>query len=295
MENFILKITDLVQKKLGADYKISMQKNLKNNDVLLHALIIQNKSTNITPSIYLDNLYQTYLKGNSLECIAEEIIHIYQMNKPSHPFDASSFLDFENAKEHIVFQLINTEKNKDFLLDIPHVEYLDLSIIFKFLASSQFGTGFITIHNEHLKHWNITTKELYTLAVYSTPRLLPAQVESLADIVKSLGVTLADNEQCEDDCIMYVLSNSRRENGSGVLLYSKVLELFAEEIGKDLYILPSSIHECILIPAIEGIKSDDLRDMVHTVNATELSPIDFLSNNIYYYSRITKKLELISA
>ena len=91
---------------------------------------------------------------------------------------------------------------------------------------------------------------------------------------------------------MYVLSNKSKLNGSGCLFYHNLLHNLCEKLECDLYILPSSIHEVILIPAYDHDSYDELTSMVKEVNSTQLSKEEILSDHVYFYSRETGQISM---
>ena len=127
-------------------------------------------------------------------------------------------------------------------------------------------------------------------------------MQSMANVVMDILSKRMDEEVAEEfydmmvdvgDAVpMYVCTNTMKLNGAGTILYTGLLQEFADRVGSDVFILPSSIHEMILIPANEYCDVDYLKDMVRTVNATEVAPEEILSDNVYYYNRLTDRVEL---
>lgn len=298
MKNLIMKrITDSVQERLGDTYRVTTQDVVKNNGLILKGLVIRHEEESLSPTIYLDDFVDDFLHGTPLNAITDRILQIYYKNRNEH-FDVSSLLDFNSVKDKIIYQLINTSQNEEFLKDTPSIPYLDLSIIFKVLIdSSQQAVSTVTIHNSLLEMWNTSTDEIYSLAKENTPKIMPAQITSMTDILKQAFKTgVFPTEQPEifdapDICPMYVLSNFNLLHGSGCILYPNVLCNFAKASDADIYILPSSVNEVILIPDVaKMLKADELKDMVHQVNCTEVAEEEFLSDSVYFYSRETQEL-----
>ncbi len=84
---------------------------------------------------------------------------------------------------------------------------------------------------------------------------------------------------------MFILTNESRLNGATCMLYENVLDKFANEIKSDLYILPSSIHEVIILPKKEWYKKSDLESMINEVNTDNLSVDEILSDRVYMFER----------
>lgn len=179
---------------------------------------------------------------------------------------------FDLVKYNIIMTVINTERNPQFLAQVPHKNKEDLSLIYKvLLKKNDRGIETITVSNEHLKLWDITVEELHELAEKNSKRLLPSCINKMGP--------------------MYVITNMQYDNGASTIFYDDALERISEMIGTDLYIMPSSIHEVIAISTDMGTP-EDLSEMVRKVNGSMVSVEEQLSNNVYYYSAEKKDLTL---
>lgn len=288
-----------VRKRLGANYTVTRNDVSKNNGHVLTGLTIRKGVETAAPNIYIDDFISEHCAGMPLETVTDAIIQIYRHTPPQY-FNAEAFLDFNWVKGRIIYQMVNTSLNRKLLEDIPSVPVLDLSLVFKVIidATPDDGISTITIHNSHLDLWNVTKEKIYELAKENTPKLLPAKVSSLAELLCQYFTE--DSDACQQEALdeevlpLYVLTNSRRFHGSCCINYPGVLSGFAEKVKKDLYILPSSVHETLLLPDIGGdLDPSELRDMVFCVNQTEVRREEVLSDNVYLYSRETKKLTQI--
>ena len=280
-------IVNHLQERLGPSTEVAIQEIIKNNDTHMDGLTILSKQLNISPTIYLNYYYKQYEHGKSLEAIYDDILKTYEENKPQGNIDISFFTNYDQVKNNIIFKLVNYERNKELLKEIPHYRYLDLAIIFNCLVSSdKTGCATILIHNQHLAYWHITKDDLYSLAQENTPRLLSYELRNMTDVLKEIlmqEVTHIVDEKIDDLLPMYVLSNRNKLNGSSCILYSGLLRRFAKMMHSDLYILPSSVHEVLLIPSNLSNSIEELTDMVREVNITQLNNEEILSDHVYYY------------
>lgn len=289
VDNLITQITDSIQRHLGNRCFVSPTKVTKNNGLVLNGLVFQKEGTNICLTVYIDEFLERLSQGASMETAIQRILTIYQENDIPENIDMSAMTVFKTVKDRIIFQLVNTEKNIPMLKEIPSVPFLDFSIIFKILiGSSAESTATGTIGNTLMKIWNIGTDELYEAAKANTPVLMPPELEPMEQILADLG----KDTPIDDLCKIYVLSNKQRLHGCGCILYPHVLENFAESIRSDLFILPSSLHEVLLVPFEEETDADALVGIVKEVNKHELSQEDFLSDHVYRYSRKTKNITI---
>lgn len=291
---FQTEILDLVQRKLTDEHKIAVKPVKKNNGIVLHGLVINNNLSNISPTIYLDYYFEDYKNGESVYKLAEKIVAQYKKFEIDEDFDISTFTDWEKAKPSICYKLINRQKNEDILKEIPHIDYLDLTIVFYALVSNKpFESSSILIRDNHMRHWGVGVDELYEIASENTPKLLEYELRDLASVVQELVsknaneemMAIAEGEFQDEESAMFVLTNKIKLNGASTILYKKVLENFAEQLNCDLYIIPSSIHEVLLIPNKTDLDTDYLNALVKEVNAADLSPEEILSDHLYYYSR----------
>lgn len=295
-EMFQSKVADSLRSHLGDDYQLILQKVPKNNGTVLSGLSIMRKGASVSPTVYLDSYYERYQEGISFNSIVQEILQIYEEHTAATHLDFSILNDFSLLRDKVVYKLIHTASNKELLLDIPSIPYLDLSIVFYlFLEKNEFGQMTALIHNDHLRSWNTSLEELYRLASVNTPRLLPAELKSMTELMKSLAQEQLGDDYREgfiDDLVsapdtspLYILTNSSGICGACAILYPNQLKNFADMLEKDLVILPSSIHEVLLVPYEDTISFDELTHMVSHINRAEVPVEDRLSDQVYLYSR----------
>lgn len=285
-----------LQSELGPDVKVTIQDIIKNNDTHLDGLTILSTQYNLSPTIYLNYYYRQYEKGRSLSDIRQDILSVYHENCPAGHIDISFFTDYDKVKSRIIFKLINYERNRELLKEVPHYRYLDLAIVFNcLLESGPSGSATILIYHHHLSFWNITKDDLYALAFHNTPRLLKYDLRNMTDVLRELLCGEESFPLTADTAApypMYVLSNQHKLNGSVCILYQDLLKDFASRLESDLYILPSSVHEVLIIPARNQTSFEELSNMVRDVNSSQLSREEILSDHVYYYSRETCRITM---
>lgn len=292
---FINEITARVQAIVGEDASVEIQVIRKNNNVLLHGMSIMHKRYNVSPTIYLEGFYEMLQDGMDMDSVVSRLLSIYVKGLPKNKVDMEFFMDFEQVKERIVYRLINREKNAELLKDIPHVDFLDLTICFYYSYEHfELGEGMILIHNSHMEMWHTNHQELMHLAERNTPRLLPVQLESMDQAM----VGILNEEQLEEfrklqketNRYMYVLTNNRKNQGAAVILYPGVLAETARKLGGGFYILPSSIHEVILLVDREQSHGEELHEMIADINQSQVQEEEVLSDYAYWYDAETGKV-----
>ena len=290
-EEFANAVVENISERLPESFqtaKISLQMVMKNNDLRLTGLTIRRDGSNIAPTIYLEQFYEKYKEGADFGDILEEIAEIRVENDAPENFDVSKIMDLPRYKNRIFPKLIGAGWNRDLLEKRPHVMIADLAVTF-YIDLGSYGDGnmSIPIHNGLRDAWGVTADELYDIAVSNLSSSGQGTFESINDVIGDLLASLIpDEENCQDENSndMYVLSNRKRIDGASLLLDKGMMQRVIDRIGEDFYILPSSIHECIILPAIPEMDVAELTAMVREINATQVSVGDRLSDNVYRYT-----------
>lgn len=299
-EIFKKELISLLEERIDADQEIDVRPVLKNNDLWLDGLSILQSSVNISPTIYLHTCYEIFQEGSSLTEIADRILASFSEYRLKEDVDLSFFTDFSKVRENIIYKLVNMEKNKELLAEVPFVPYLDLAVVFCYyiLADETFpeqmtrSNASILIRNDMLDIWHITPKELLSYARRNTPKLLAPKMHSFSGLVDSMleaaGQSLPELEDMEDlaDFQMYVLTNANQYFGAAVMLYPQIMQKCAKVTESDFVILPSSVHELILLPYQNRFDLEEMSALVRQVNATCVMPEEVLSDHVYYYDHV---------
>ena len=288
-QQFVIVVKEKVALVLGNGMNLQIHTALKNNGKERVGLTISDKRVNISPTIYLEEYFKQFQNGNSIENITESILDVYHEVKFEHAWHVHTIKDFRLMQHKIVYKLIHAGKNETLLQDIPYIAYLDFAIVFYILFEvDESGTATIPITHELIQVWGVSLDEIHQNAFRNTPVLLPANFKPMQVVIDELMGTNY-SEECSED-LMYVLTNSLRSFGAACILYDGMLEKIGEEIGENYYILPSSIHEMIIVPESNSPSRAHLNEMITEVNQTQVDEEEFLSDCVYYYDRKTRTL-----
>lgn len=304
--DFIAEIRKGVQNRMGGTYDIDIHKVTKNNGHVLDGLTITRKEDNLSPTILLNSYFQQYEDGMMMKEIVTEICASYYINFKNISEEITIDLrDLNAVKDIIACNLISRHGNELLLSDIPSTSYLDLEIVYYLIISKEKDSQITAlIHNEHMKIWNVTTKEIHELAKTNTEKLLPAIIVPIEEVLCDLfrqcvkeGNDLCDlyfriDQRDRLEKPLFVSKNSTGQNGAVTILYEGVLEKFSKEMEADIIIIPSSIHEMLLLPLMDELDLNELREVVSTINST-VEAEDVLSDNIYVYYRECNEIQII--
>ena len=297
---------DVVEEKF-MDYMPDEFKNAKlaiapvqKVNVTLDGLSILDTGRNISPTIYINDMYERYKENGDLEntIISACNFMAKTISETSPVFDVDNFLN--SAKDKIVFQLINSEQNKSFLEKVPHREFQDLSIIYKVVINvEKESIHNVQVTNELSKRLGMDEEMLFKSAAENTRRILPPTVRNMKDVITEMFEAQGMPEelsnmmmgQIPEELPMWVITNNVGNNGAVSMLYENELHELAENMESDLYILPSSVHEVIAVSTDMG-NPEELAQMVAEINMQEVSLSERLSNQVYHYDKDLRKLSL---
>lgn len=285
-ENFSKEVVGEVKKLVRTDAEVELCTVTKTNGVELTGVSIRYKGENIAPNIYLNGFYDEYLDGKDLKAIVDEVL-VQDKESRIADFDAGSiadFMDFSKMRNRIGFRLINTEANKKELADVPHRNFMDLSVIYHVIfdmGKDRVSSAKVT--NAHMNTWEVTEEELWAAALENSSKRNPLSLKGLSDTL------------CEDfdapgpvpQVPIDILTNKDKMFGAAVLLYPDIKELFAEKYGKNVWIIPSSVHEVLVY--YDEADAEELKEMIQTVNENEVLPQEVLSDHPYKFLYETRE------
>ena len=253
---------------------------------------------NVSPTLYINHIYEHYLETENLQEVLQSAARRMDMAFKEMPEVGD--VNLEGAKDNIVFQVINTLQNEDMLRDMPHREFQDLSIIYRWVVKvDENGIQSSVIRNNLAEQLGMNEEQLFKCAVENTRRIFTPTVKSMNDVIR--GMFISDGMPAEvahmmigempEDKMMWVISNDRGINGAGSMLYEDNLHKLAMKLETDLYILPSSVHECIAVSTNVG-DPYELAEMVSEINMGQVALEDRLSNQVYHYDKDARRLTL---
>lgn len=294
---FLCAVETELNEKFSKEIKVRLYQVCKNNGSEKQGILIESEKSKLAPAIYLEEFYAKMKQGKSLECIVQEIWRLYQQIETKECWDVECFDDYEEIKGKIVFRVINTEKNAQALNNVPFINLLDLSIVFYVLLNvNNSGAASIQIQNEHLKVWQVNQEELYNTAIENVKRLLPAQFFSMHHAISEMLEEnaeqqnfLGQSDELEQDS-MYILTNSLHSFGAACLFYPHLLEMIGDLLMEDYFVLPSSIHEVIIVPKSKGMPAEEMDAIIVEINDTQVEPEEVLSDHVYFYERAKQNL-----
>lgn len=289
---FLEEIVRLIRQRVDTDTQVSVNRVLKNNQDRAYSLAILRQDENISPAICMNSYYGQYLRGVRMETIADQVMSCYYGSRRGGKFDISYYTDFERVKGEIFCKLVSYEKNQYLLNLVPHRRFLDLAVVYYYkLEDPLIGKASILIQNAHLELWNVEEDTLQHLADVNTQHLLPYEFLGIDEMM----TRITGHEMIQDypEVVkLYVLTNAEQYYGAVNMIFGSVLEEIYQRLGNNFYILPSSIHECMVLAAEGSWTPEELRIMVREINRECVDESEILGESVYLYDGEKKKVEM---
>lgn len=298
MRDAILReLVDAVKEVAGAGYEVQQNMVVKNNGVELQSIIVRRVGEVVSPTVYVDKFIEKIEKEEmTVSKAAEKIFGLYEENKsPELGMNLSDLKNKDFILSHVEYQLVNAERNQDRLLAVPHKELLDFAVMYRVvIGNNESGVVSFVVSDRMMEIANITKEELDEAAVLNTKKagfVVKKMEDIISEMIGMMEMPEETFDEIPDGPKMYVLTNNRRVNGANVMLYGEVLGKLADQLEDDFYILPSSVHEVLAIPASYA-SHDELKAMVKEVNDTQVEDEEILGYQVYRYDRQNKELSI---
>lgn len=290
---FVSELRRQLYQIIPVDMEMEVHHVLKNNSVCLDSLILKGGGCNVSPDFHLRDYYYRYENGNEIAMLAEDIYQKWQELADAKD-SVIPDLTYDNCRQFIVYRLINAGRNRELLEEVPHIPFFDLAITFHCLIDSQEdGIKSIRISNQLMECWGVNTRILLQMAGENTPRLFPAKYCPFQEVLQDIITPSQEQNNLTGQNQPWVLTNQKGINGAAAWLYPHQLEEMSQKHQKNFYILPSSIHELIIIVQEDDWQEEKLLEMVRQVNQECVNEEEFLSDNIYLYNYQKRGIKMI--
>lgn len=275
----------------------------KNNNVSRVGITFREAGDNIGPVIYMEPYREAAIDGRPMSEIMGEIADIVSRSRDKTDLIGSlDYGDYESIREYLSVTLINGRDNRQMLSHMPHRQMEDLTLILELKFPMKEGIGSVKVSHELAEHWAVDTDALFSQAQANALEMEPPCLQRLEETMLSLALgsdaaeNLLEQENPAPEEVpsqLYVLSNVSRNKGAAVISYPGILEKADQLLPQGFYILPSSVHELLIVPKNPEISPKELGEMVRAINRSEVAKEDQLSDRVYEYDRVTKAIRQV--
>lgn len=301
-QNFIDYVKSHIKEYLPTEYQnavISINEVTKSNDRMLTGLTILLPGEQAAPTIYLEALAEQVERGMPLDTAMKQIAQIQLENYSRVPLNISMLENYEAVRPMLAVQMCDPETNQEYLKGKPYTSCGELAAYYRIqVAADEEGTASVAVTESMMQMWGITKEQLHKDAMQAAHARSPVCLYDMEEIMEeSIFSVKPENLFNREEPLdigfvpIYILTNQDKLNGASVSAQEGVLEKVAELLGTNYYVLPSSIHELLILPDNGSMQLSELEAMVREVNATQVAPEDRLSDKVQYYDRETKLLQ----
>lgn len=278
----------------GEKYSVDLNAVQKMNQNY-EAVTVKPEDAIIGVNLNMTENYERYDRGMSYDTLVREVAEKADRALHDRPdFNLEALQDYDQMKEKLSMEVVSSERNANLLEKVPHKDMEDMAVVYRFvLDSDSEGRGSILVTNQLMDNYGITAEQLHEDALKYAPVMRPAVIQTMAEtLLEMMGPEAKDMIPVLPDDPLFVATVPDKIQGAGVLAYQDFMEQAAERVGGDFFILPSSIHEILLVRDDGTFDINHLEDMVKQVNETEVAPEDLLTDSVYHYDSKEKIFEL---
>lgn len=261
------------------------------------AMTVSTEGSNIAVFLHVENYYDALNEGvDYQEIVDHATADINKRINEMPSLDLDKLMDYQQVKERLSLEVVSAERNASVLETVPHKLMEDMAIVYRInLDINNSESGTVLVNDSLMKMYGISGEQLHEDAVQNASIIKPFLIKGMSQVMMEMmspeeaelfGIGEASNE------LMYVATVPDKTKGAGVLAYDNFMEYAVEKLGGDFFVLPSSVHEILLVKDDGEAKYEDLKQMVEQVNETEVSPEDKLTDSVYHYDSKNRVFEL---
>lgn len=267
------------------DFDINKQEVSKLQGESYTGMAVRPENSEIGVTLNLQDYYKALGFGMFLEDVMDSVERsVVSAVRHMPHYDARVLEDYDRMKDALTVDLVPVAGNEEKLAQIPHKNVEDMALVYRFEEeSSVYGSASILVTNEMLAVYDITADQLHEDAMKAAVQNRPAKLHNMNDVMRDMMGDMSGLVPMNEPSPLWVATVEGGQNGAGVIQYPGFLDQAAEALGGDFYVLPSSVHEVLLVADDGSMEIGYLEEMVRSVNETEVSPAERLSNNVYHY------------
>lgn len=282
-------------------YEASVAEVVKLNDEKLYGVTLKTEGSDTAPTCYIDGAYEEFKDGyESVNTVAFTLMEQADELQPcpAIPTKMQDF-SFDAVQDKLSIRVAEIQRNKEFFEKTPYKEDA-FGLGLGMMADINFSDEYRTAVNEQLMEKFIdeghSKAEVLTKALGNASKINPPKLSDMMSAMLGGGDNLLDDESYEwnDDGAMFVLTNESGIFGASALFYPGVIDRISEILGVGFYILPSSVHEVIILPDTGAHDAEALKQMVLEANRTVVKPNEVLSDNVWYYNYNFDEIQIVA-
>ena len=257
-EQFVEEVKDRLYEQ-GAEVNVSVHEVNKLNESY-EAITVTPEGSNIGVNVGIDKFYDAMENGRSYDEVVDKAVDVVTNGITQRPdFDINSLSDYSQMKEKLAMEVVSAEANKEMLETVPHQNIEDMAVVYRLvLNSDDEGRASILLTNQLIESMGVTPEQLHADAMENAPQIKPVEIKGMSEVMAEM---MGLFPVAPEDEKIYVATVPDKVHGAGVLAYQNFMDQAAERAGGDFFILPSSIHEILIVPDNGEIRSNPIPTM----------------------------------
>lgn len=273
------------------DDRVEIKRVTKNNGVIYTGITVCSEDERVYPTMYLEPFFEEAGEGGLTDELIDRMCSVYESRRVGNTLSLEHLRDYKSVRDRLRCKLINYSANAERLSEIPHRRFMDLAIVpYCIITESELnrrlpGEASFVVTYGNLKLWDVAQDTVLNDSVNNTLREEHPCITGMYDMLRRLNPGLVEAAGDEiRSCPMYVMTTDG-SNGAVSMIYEDRLKEFCDSINSDIYIIPSSVNEVILVPYEDDASEEMINEMIREINDTQLDPVDVLSDHVYYFDR----------
>ena len=281
----------------AAKVDITVQRIEKMNESY-DAITVMPEGSNVGVNLNVEKFFEAYENDVAYAKVIESAADTIEKGIQDSPsIDLAMLSDYDQMRDKLCMEVVSAERNADLLKRVPHQNIEDIAVVYRFvMENTEDGRATILVTNNLVERYGITPEQLHADALKNAPEIKPSVIKGMNEVMlEIMGPDAAEMfgmGEVPQDEMMYVATVPDKTQGAGVLAYQEFMEQAAERLGGDFFVLPSSVHEILLVKDDGNANYSDLKSMVEEVNATQVSPEEKLTDSVYHYDSKNHIFEL---
>lgn len=291
---------------------------IKPNDTRVYGLDLRREGSQCGSLVYIDDLFERYTKGEDFDILMDEVTErcISGLVCAAPPEVTDPDLSLENIRSRLTLRLLSVKRNTSYMKDKPYIDVGNgLALIASINCDESVASEWrIAVTDSLLEEIGCDRETLLTAALANTMELEPPVLMKLKDALtsrleggrgaynyfqdkcigagrtKKCELKKCDPSQCQD---IYILTNKSMFQGAAVLFYPETMKKVAGFLECGFSVIPSSVHEVIIVPDCMILDRFALRSFLVTGNNHFVEAGDILADAIYHYDPETDSLRYL--
>ena len=230
-------------------------------------------------SVTKDERLGVVLREEVWDMPIEDVVEIIENAFANQPTMADNLDNADYIREHLSIRLMGADRTVGYPTQKSFLNGVNAVLVIQDEEQS------ILLNDNAFNHFSklvgLDAEEMWSLAFANLDRTAKPKVKTMYDqLIEMMGEEFAEiMPPTKEEDAMIVVSNACGTLGANVIQLPSTWQMISKYFNGDVYVIPSSIHELIILDASK-IRLEDVTEMVRNVNDTQVADEDRLSYEV---------------